>query len=190
MTNYPYIIASLPELQTDFEAPGFDYPKTLDFIRSQCSARDCRYIDWLDAGFDDVNIGHYFYAKVAKSRCAFLRKYFEFDHRVRQAKVAFLEGKEYDPLEVPDGEALMDVFTTANLIERERKLDLLYWLKADEMVQFSLFDIDVILSFIVKARIADRWRKLDPATGAEFFKQLVQEVRGTFKGVEYDPDKK
>ena len=38
----------------------------------------------------------------------------------------------------------------------------------------------------VKMMIIRRWLILDEATGREMFKKLVDEVRGTFKGVEYN----
>ena len=188
MANYQYIIASLPDFQPDFEAGGFDYDETVSFIRSQCSDRDCGYIDWLEAGFDEKNISHLFYSAVEESPCKFLSNWFAFDKRVREAKVAFLDGVK--PAE-DNAEAveLQEVFNTKNLLEREKKLDSYYWKKADAMVLYDLFDIDVILAFIAKAHIVRRWNLLDPETGAGFFKQLVQDVRGTFKGVEYDPTK-
>ena len=34
--------------------------------------------------------------------------------------------------------------------------------------------------------IIQRWLKLDEQTGREMFRRLVEEVRGTFKGVEYN----
>ena len=188
MANYQYIIASLPDFQPDFAAGGFDYDETVGFIRSQCSDRDCGYIDWLEAGFDEKNISHLFYSAVEGSPCKFLRNWFAFDRQVREAKVAFLDGAK--PAEGnTEAEELQGIFNTKNLLERERKLDSYYWKKADEMVLYDLFDIDVILAFIAKAQIVRRWNRLDPVVGAEFFKQLVQDVRGTFKGVEYDPEK-
>lgn len=189
MANYQYIIAGLPDFQPDFEAREFDYDELVDFIRSQCSARDCGYIDWLEAGFDEKNLSHLFYSSVEESGCRFLREWFAFDKRVREAKVAFLEGRKPDE-EIPEAGDLMAIFSTSNLIEREKKLDAYYWKEADEIVLYDLFDIDVILAFIAKARVVRRWNRLDPATGAEFFKQLVQDVRGTFKGVEFDPNTK
>ena len=50
---------------------------------------------------------------------------------------------------------------------------------------FHYFDLTVILGFIVKLKIIDRWMKLDEATGREMFRELVDEVRGTFAGVKY-----
>lgn len=187
MANYQYIIAGLPDVKGDCEPQEFDYDSLVEFIRSQCSERDRRYIDWLEAGGEEKNMGHLFYSSAAGSRSRFLREWFRFDRRVRMEKVAFLEGGARCSEELPESEELKEIFNTGNLIEREKKLDRLYWKKADELVLYDLFDIDVILAFLAKARIVRRWNSLDPETGAGFFKQLVQDVRGTFKGVEFDP---
>ncbi|MBO5651574.1 MAG: DUF2764 family protein, partial [Selenomonas sp.] len=62
---------------------------------------------------------------------------------------------------------------------RERGLDDIMWAKADELVQMHIFDVDIILAFIAKLKIADRWNKLDPESGREMFRRLVQEIRNT-----------
>ena len=60
------------------------------------------------------------------------------------------------------------------------------WAKIDEILIFDYFDIDVILGFVAKMKIADRWLLLDEDAGREMFRRLVQDIRGTFKGVEYN----
>ena len=57
----------------------------------------------------------------------------------------------------------------------------------DELTVQHYFDMDVILAFILKLHIIDRWHLLDEQTGREMFRKLVDEVRGTFKGVDYNP---
>ena len=60
------------------------------------------------------------------------------------------------------------------------------WEKISSLTLFNYFDINVILAFITKLNIVARWFRLDEQTGREMFKKLVDEVRGTFKGVEYN----
>ena len=45
--------------------------------------------------------------------------------------------------------------------------------------------MEAILAFVAKLKIVDRWLTLDEEQGKEMFKRLVDEVRGTFKGVNY-----
>ena len=73
----------------------------------------------------------------------------------------------------------MAVLEQSDILSRERGLDKLLWEKAEELTRMDLFDIDVILSFIAKLKITDRWNKLDPRTGREMFRKLVQEIRNT-----------
>lgn len=54
------------------------------------------------------------------------------------------------------------------------------WKKVDELTIMDVFDIEAILAFIVKLKIIDRWEKLDPATGRELFRKLVDEIRSTY----------
>ena len=58
--------------------------------------------------------------------------------------------------------------------------------KISTLTTFNYFDIDTILGFIAKLNIVARWFRLDEQTGREMFKKLVDEVRGTFTGVQYN----
>jgi hypothetical protein len=42
-----------------------------------------------------------------------------------------------------------------------------------------------VLAYVAKLHIVNRWLALDKERGMERFRQLVAEVRGSFKGVEY-----
>lgn len=176
MRNYQYITASLPDIALDYKSGGFDYAALESQVKELCSRRDCRLIDWLSAGNNPDMLSNHFYNAVERTGNRFLTEYFRFDRELREAKVAFLEGRPY-PTEF--GKA----FKETNLIEREKKLDALLWQKADETVTFDIFTFDIILSFLAKARIVERWSRLDQKLGEEFFKSLVQDVRGTFKGI-------
>ena len=183
MAGYHYLIAGLPDLKDDLGQHSFDYRATVDEIRELCPDDGKKLIDWLEAGFDESHLNETFYRSVRKTGNRFLNGYFEFDKAVRTAKVEFLESGK-------SGGEFSSVFAESNIIEREKKLDLIYWQKIDELVIGELFNIDVVLAFIAKARIASRWEALDPKRGAELFESLVREVRGTFKGVRYDSETK
>ncbi len=78
------------------------------------------------------------------------------------------------------------ILQNKDILERERAIDDLYWDKLDSLSELHYFDMNVILAFIVKLHIIDRWHLLDEQTGREMFKKLVDEIRGTFRGVRYD----
>ncbi len=54
------------------------------------------------------------------------------------------------------------------------------WAHIEELTLNDLFDIELILGFTAKLKIADRWEKLDPETGQKFFRKLVQEIRSSY----------
>lgn len=187
MKNYEYIVASLPELTRDFGEHEMDFKRLAISLKEQCPERDARLVEWLIRGLDGRHCSRLFYKKAEGSGNRFIRDFFAFDKQLREAKVAFLEGGGRMQGESA-ASGFEKVFTTSNLIEREMKIDSLLWDKADELTLFNLFDIDTVLAFLVKAHIVCRWSALDTATGKELFSKLVDEVRGTFAGVDYTPD--
>lgn len=190
MDNYPYIIASLPEIALDFESRSFDYQSLSSEIKGLCSKSDARLIDWLELGSSESGRNPHFYAKVAKSDNRFLREYFAFDLEMRGKKVKFLSGETFETQDDEEAANLLEAFKTSNLIEREKKLDRLMWNKINDIIGFELFNMNVILAFLAKAAIVERWSRLDQKAGEDFFRNLVSEVRGTFKGVQFDPNEK
>ena len=206
MNNYEYIIASLPDITTGWkfgEKVPHDY---IEEITSACTEKDRKLIEFLMSGHLDENLNTEFYLKALTHKDRFIREYFRFDLNVRNAKVKYLNkalGRpaDKDVLSFPEGTpeqvlefiseefeeaaALDNVLGAGDILSRERGLDDLMWAKIDNLTLFNYFDIDVILGFIAKLNIVARWFKLDEQTGREMFKRLVDEVRGTFKGVEY-----
>ena len=198
MNNYEYIIASLPAISTDWKFTDNTPEDYLEEIKSQCSKADCEVIDFLREGLTDENLDRDFYLRAFAHKNRFIRDYFLFDMNVRNAKVRYLNTalsreKGKDVMDLPEGEfeqaqALETIFAGNDILARERALDDLVWDKISELTIFNYFDINAILGFIAKLHIVARWYKLDERTGRERFRKLVDEVRGTFKGVNYSPE--
>ena len=200
MNNYEYIIAGLPLLSPDARNAQVDADEVIAEIRSQCSKKDNALIDFLLEGYNQETLGRDFYLKALSHRDRFIREYFAFDLELRNAKVRYINralGRapmqdivvldQSEDAELPEPDPEMDeVFIADDLIQRERRIDDFIWAKVDNLVLMDLFTMDRILAFIVKLRIIDRWMKLDENTGREMFRKLVDEIRGTFKGVEYE----
>lgn len=66
----------------------------------------------------------------------------------------------------------------SNLLEKERKIDLVRWSIASDLSTFSYFDTDAVLAYLVKANIVARWALLDRKTGDEMFARLLAELDG------------
>lgn len=182
MANYPYIIASFPDLLLDFERHPLDEAAVIAEVKGQLSDSDCKLVDWLEYGLDGSHLTPHFYRNIRQTGNRYLNGWFGFDRKLRLAKVAFLEGKPVQE-EFPELDKAEIIFKSADLYQREKLLDRLCWNKASELVDFDIFTLDTILSLLTRLHIAARWNRLDPDTGARLFKQLVGEVRGTFKGI-------
>ena len=66
----------------------------------------------------------------------------------------------------------------ANLLEKERKIDLVRWEEATDLATFDYFNINAILSYLVRINIVARWARLDAARGREMFGRMLAELDG------------
>ena len=197
MSNFEYIIGSLPYLTPGYHyAEGKGFQDVLGEIRRDLSARDNATLDFLLKGFDADLLDAPFYEEALHGGNRFLREYFRFDLNLRNAKVRYLNRQlardaEQDVLGIDGGEfteaaKVESVLAEADLIAREKGLDDLTWAKVDALSTFHYFDLTAVLAYVTKLHIADRWLALDEARGRELFRKLVDEVRGTFKGVQFN----
>jgi hypothetical protein len=211
MSNYEYIISSLPYLTMDFKYPGqAGFNSVISDIKRDLDDRDSALVDFLIKGFTDKNLDADFYAEALRSRNRFLREYFRFDLNLRNAKVRYLNaqlGREPDQDvmtgEDPEAEdvdidgfrfnggefmeaAKVDtILADTDLVSREKGLDDILWDKIDNLAIFHYFDIEAILAYIAKLHIVTRWLNLDEEVGRDVFRRLLKDVRGTYKGVKY-----
>ena len=207
MANYEYIVASLPDITTGWKFGEKGPEDYIEEIASLCSDKDRKLIEFLMSGYLEENLNAGFYSEALTHKDAFIREYFRFDLNVRNAKVKYLNkalgrDAEKDVLlfgedatqavldavadEFEEASDLETILHTGDILSREKGIDDLMWEKIDSLTTFNYFDIDAILGFITKLNIVARWYRLDEQTGREMFKKLVDEVRGTFKGVEYN----
>ena len=207
MKNYEYIIASLPDITTGWKFGDKGPEDYIEEIIDLCSDKDRMLIGFLLSGYHEENLNTDFYAKALVHADAFIREYFRFDLNIRNAKVKYLNkalgrpadkdilsfGEDTDQRVLDAAEAefeeaadLETILNSGDILSRERGIDDLMWEKISDLTTFNYFDIDAVLGFITNLNIVARWYKLDEHTGREMFKKLVDEVRGTFKGVEYN----
>lgn len=197
MDNYEYIIASLPDFTPD-KGPAAESPEEIiEFVHSQLEEKDLALAGILEDGWNGDKLNLEFYEQALAQKNRFLREYFAFDLAVRNAKVRHLNkalGRPEDtdiflPIEEPDQEleATLDkIYEDTDILAKERAIDRLVWDRIDEITTFDYFDIDAILGFLAKLHIAQRWMALDEESGRAMFRQLTQEVKSTFKGVNYE----
>ena len=186
MNNYEYIIASLPLVSlSNRTLPDTD--AIIEEIRSRLDERDADTLDFILSIYQEGNEPEAFYRKAAESKSEFIREYFGYDLNVKNTKVEFLnkalgrpEGTDVvlpSEDEFEDRQKILEILSGKDILARERALDDTMWNKADELTVLHVFDLDVILGFVVRLKTIDRWTRLDESTGREFFRKLVNEIR-------------
>ena len=213
MSNYEYIISSLPYLTADFKyAEGQGFGQVIQEIREDLGSRDSAALDFLLKGFQAQELGPDFYAQALQHSLKFIREYFRFDLNLRNAKVRFLNrelgrsaeedvvtgmgGPEdenldidlyrFKPGEFEEAAKVESALSQGDLLSREKELDDITWSKVNALETFHYFDITAVLAYVAKLNIVNRWLALDEEKGRELFHQLVREVKGTYQGVKFE----
>ena len=211
MSNFEYIISSLPYLTMDFKYSGqAGFNSVISDIKRDLDEHDQGLVDFLIRGFSDKELDADFYAQALKGRNRFLREYFRFDLNLRNAKVRYLNAQlgrepDQDLMTGEDPEAedvdidgfrftggefeeaikVDTILSNTDLVSREKGLDDILWDKIDSLATFHYFDIESVLAYIAKLHIVTRWLKLDEEVGRDVFRRLLKDVRGTYRGVNY-----
>jgi len=170
---------------------GLDADAVISEIYELLGKNDRALMDILLNGFVSDKLDKDFYINAMNSRNPFIKGYFHYDLNVRNLKVDYLNRSLERPLDMDkiqisaeeDEEAFDDtpavnaVLNRDDILSREKGLDELMWAESDRLTLMKVFDIDVILNFVTKLKIIDRWLKLDPVTGKEMFRKLVEDIR-------------
>ena len=144
-----------------------------------------------------------YYNDLAASKSTFLKGWGEFDRNLRNiaAAVAAREaGRAVKDVLVGGGEIVeqlsrssaadfglrgelpyIDAVIAAvsdekNIVEKERKIDAIRWSEAEEIAVFDFFNVDYILSYLVKVNIVARWTLLSPEVGRQMLNRLIKEL--------------
>ena len=190
MNNYEYIIASLPQISRDTKSE-IDFDDIKEQIHSQLSEKDLALCRILENGFIPENLDRDFYVGALENRNVFIREYFRYDLLLRNCKVRFINSELGRPLdqdvldiagweESDDRPEIQRVFSGNDLLERERALDNLVWKKSDNIALTHIFDIVVVLSFLAKLNIVQRWMTLDADSGKAMFRRLIDELKESY----------
>ncbi len=159
----------------------------------------------LDERLFAVRIYEAYYALCARSKSRFLRAWSEFDRTLRNLSAvvtARTAGRAADEVVVGADEltqqirrssasdfglksellwleaALAAIGDEANLVEKERKMDQIRWAQAEELAAFDYFNINMLLSYLVKVNIVARWSRLDERKGREMLRRLIADLDG------------
>ncbi|MFO7810437.1 MAG: DUF2764 family protein [Candidatus Delongbacteria bacterium] len=78
-------------------------------------------------------------------------------------------------------EQAVTLFETEGLKKREKAIDQFKWEWLNTETFFEYFTVEKLISYFIKLRIIERWVKLDPVTGKEFFENFIKELEQTYK---------
>ena len=65
-----------------------------------------------------------------------------------------------------------------NIVEKEHKIDLIRWEQALDLAARDYFDINAILSYLVRINIVARWALLDPKRGRAMLDRIMADLDG------------
>lgn len=146
-----------------------------------------------------------YYEECAHSSFRFLREWSKFDRTLRNisaAAVARTLDREIEQVTVGKGDVVeqlqrssaadfglrgelpyIDAVIAAvndisNMVEKEHKIDLIRWEQSIDLASNSYFDINAILSYLVRINIVARWAQLDVKRGREMFERILKDLDG------------
>ena len=76
-----------------------------------------------------------------------------------------------------DLETFKRISEETDILEREKKIDLLRWQWLDEQTFFKQFDIEQVFAYLVKLEIIERWSSLTPEQGEKIFRELINNLK-------------
>ncbi|MCG8700727.1 MAG: DUF2764 domain-containing protein [Bacteroidales bacterium] len=82
--------------------------------------------------------------------------------------------------QVPYLEEILKAYEETDILEKEKKLDIIRWKYAEEEVFFHYFTIEAIFTFMMKMTIVERWMNLDKQTGLELLNELITSLEQSY----------
>lgn len=74
-------------------------------------------------------------------------------------------------------EALQRIADIEELVEREKKVDILKWKWLEDESFFHYFTIERIFVFLMQLEMIERWISLDKEKGNELFRKMIQDLK-------------
>lgn len=196
---------SREELEQQMRDPRLLPPAVARVIRAYADpeGEDAEELD-MGRPFEKALMDAY-YLQCARSDSRFLREWSAFDRTLRNvaaAVTARAAGLPVDQVVVGEGDVaeqlarssaadfglrgelpyidavIAAVSDEANLLEKEHKIDLIRWNEAEELATFDYFNINTILSYLVRINIVARWTLLDQKRGRAMLGRLLAQLDG------------
>lgn len=83
--------------------------------------------------------------------------------------------------EFPVVEKLLQIEEEENLLQREFQIDKVRWSYIDELTTFEYFTLPVLLGYLIKLFMLERWKPLDNADGLAVLERLIGDLKNSFE---------
>lgn len=83
--------------------------------------------------------------------------------------------------ELNNADKLLKALEEPDLLEQEKKIDLLRWNTIEDESFFHYFSIEKLFTFLIKLSIAERWIALDRNTGLKLFEELLKSLENSYE---------
>jgi hypothetical protein len=83
--------------------------------------------------------------------------------------------------EFPIVEKLLQIEEKENLLEKEFDLDKVRWNYIDQLNTFEYFTADILLGYLLKLFMLERWKPLDNADGLALLNNLISHLKTSFE---------
>jgi hypothetical protein len=199
---------SRPELEAELDSPE-NLPAWMSRVVGAYRDPDNPDYEEVDTSFRfERALFEAYYAECAVAKSGFLRAWSRFDRNLRNVVAAHTaRGKQMPVVDVLVGsddivlslgrssaadfglkgelEYIDTLLTTladeGNIVEKERTIDLIRWNKAEELAEMDYFNMNAILSYLVKVNLIHRWMTLDVETGRAMYNRLVASMSAVDK---------
>ena len=74
-------------------------------------------------------------------------------------------------------EALVKITETTDLVDKEKKIDMLRWNWMEEATFFNYFSVERLFVFLLQLEMTERWISLDKETGKQMFRNIIDSLK-------------
>lgn len=152
---------------------------------------------------DEDRLAQLYFASASGCKNAFLEDWFRFNQTLRNVLLVYTcRQLDWDPKhyivgdspieealltskakdfglgeEIPYMAQLIHIAEEKDIAKRERLIDVLRWQWLEEHTEWTVFDIENVLSYYLRLGIIERWQRLDEEKGKAIFRDIVMNLK-------------
>ncbi|MBQ2518818.1 MAG: DUF2764 family protein [Bacteroidaceae bacterium] len=180
--RYPaFMSVFIREYEYNKDKSGFFAEDTMLFEYLQFALQNCKNSmmrEWYRLQLDINNI---LTAMIARRNGWAVGDYIQGNDEVTEM-IRTNNSKDFDlGFEFDYVKELMKIVDEPDPVQKEKRIDAFKWVWLDDQTFFEPFDINAVFAYVCKLDLLHRWEKLDPETGKETFRRIIDDLRGEAK---------